>query len=39
MKITIDVPKNIIKELISVTDSNSEEDAIIEAIRFTVDRY
>ena len=39
MKITIDIPKNTIKELISVTGSDNEEDAIIKAIDFTNDRY
>ena len=39
MKITIDIPKNTIKELISVTDSDNEEDAIKKAIDFTNDRY
>jgi 5S rRNA maturation endonuclease (ribonuclease M5) len=39
MEITIDIPKNTIKELISVTDSDNEGDAIKKAIDFTNDRY
>lgn len=39
MKITIDIPQKSIDQLISVTNSDNEEDAIIEAVNFTNDRY
>lgn len=39
MKITIDIPKKSIDQLISVTHSDNKEDAIIDAIDFTNDRY
>ena len=39
MEITIDIPKKTINQLISVTNSDNEKDAIEKAIEFTVDRY
>ena len=39
MKITIDIPKKTIDQLISATSADNEEDAIKKAIDFTNDRY
>ena len=39
MEITIDIPKKTIAQLISTTDSDSEENAIKKAIDFTNDKY
>ena len=39
MEITIDIPQKSINQLMAVTDSDNEEDAIKEAIKFTSDRY
>lgn len=38
-EITIDIPKKSIDQLMAVTHSDNEEEAIKEAVDFTNDRY